>query len=225
MSSWSLLALLILGLLCGPHALNLLTPAVLQLLDPIVAMALAMVGVFVGLGRPRTNPGAVICAIAGPVMVIVRDSTASSAILVLLAVTGIAVFVALAGWLLVAQTDSEGEQQVFVVGSLLLLGGTAAYLSVSALFAGLLAGIIWNTGGGLPRTRILRKLDYFRHLLVVLLLVVAGASISISGEVLVVAVAAAALHLIFRPITDPFPVSVGLVAMAFAFDLFRGVTG
>jgi hypothetical protein len=137
----------------------------------------------------------------------------------------VAVFVAFAGWLLVAQTDSEGEQQVFVVGSLLLLGGTAAYLSASALFAGLLAGLVWSSAGGLAKTRIVRKLDYFQHPLVVLLLVAAGASIAMSYEFLVLAAIAGALHLIFRPITEPFPVSLGLVALALSFDIFRGVAG
>jgi hypothetical protein len=225
MTSWSLPALLVLGILCGPHALNLLTSSVLQLLDPIVAMALALVGVCVGLSRPRMTVAAAMCAIGGPLVLAVRDLAPSSALLVTVTAIVVAVFVAFAGWLLVAQTDSEGEQQVFVVGSLLLLGGTAAYLSASALFAGLLAGLVWSSAGGLAKTRIVRKLDYFQHPLVVLLLVAAGASIAMSYEFLVLAAIAGALHLIFRPITEPFPVSLGLVALALSFDIFRGVAG
>jgi hypothetical protein len=56
--------------------------------------------------------------------------------LVTLAVAGVAIIVAFASWLLVGQTDAEREPQVFVVGALLLVGGAAAYLSLSALFAG-----------------------------------------------------------------------------------------
>ena len=53
---WSLPALLLLGVALGPNGLNLLTPSVLQLLDPLVAMALAMVGVFVGLNLDTQKP-------------------------------------------------------------------------------------------------------------------------------------------------------------------------
>ena len=71
-----------------------------------------------------------------------------------LAVTGliaqgglIALAVAFATWLLMTQTSSESEQRVFAIGALLLLGGAAAHLSLSALFMGLLAGVFWNVTG------------------------------------------------------------------------------
>ena len=49
MTAWSTAALLVFGIAIGPHGLNLLSPSVLLLIDPGVAMALAMLGVFVGL--------------------------------------------------------------------------------------------------------------------------------------------------------------------------------
>ena len=172
MTFWSLPALLLLGVALGPNGLNLLTPSVLQLLDPLVAMALALVGAFVGLNidtqEPRVNAWIAIAALGGAAIVLSRRAPATM-FLIVLAMGGIAVIVAFAGWLLVGQTDSEREQQVFVVGSLLLVGGAAAYMSLSALFAGLFAGILWNAAGDLARARIVKELDYFQHPLIVLL--------------------------------------------------------
>ena len=64
----------------------------------------------------------------------------------------IALVIALAGWLLVAQASAVGEQQVFVAGTLLLLGGTAAYLSMSALWVGL-QGDLRSLGRSFPDAR------------------------------------------------------------------------
>jgi hypothetical protein len=102
--------------------------------------------------------------------------------------TLIAFVVALAGWLLVGQAAAQGEQQVFVAGTLLLLGGAAAYLSMSALWVGLVAGLLWSLLGGGARESIDRDLQYFQRPLIVLLLVVAGARLELSFGVLVVTV-------------------------------------
>ncbi len=106
----------------------------------------------------------------------------------------IALVIALAGWLLVAQASAEGEQHVFVAGTLLLLGGTAAYLSMSALWVGLLGGILWSLAGGPARDGIERDIRYLQHPLIVLLLFVAGAQLQPSAE----AVGLVAVYLICR---------------------------
>ena len=64
MTSMSTTALLVIvGIGAGPYGLNLLSSPVLLLLDPAIAMALAMLGVFVGLNidarRPRLTTPAV----------------------------------------------------------------------------------------------------------------------------------------------------------------------
>lgn len=82
---------------------------------------------------------------------------------------------AFAGCLLVAQTSSETEQRVFVVGTVLLLGGLAAYLSLSALFAGFIAGLLWNMVGGAVREHLHRNVRGLQPPLVALLLLLAGA--------------------------------------------------
>lgn len=234
--SWSTSALLVLvGIGAGPYGLDLLSASVLLLLDPLIVMALAMLGVFIGLdidvqqlGSPKplakaapTSP-AVLAVCAGIAMVAIRDSSPIALALMALGIAGVAIVVAFAGWLLVGQADSEREQQVFVIGSLLLLGGGAAYASLSALFAGFLAGIVWNSGGDLARARIVQHLDYFQHPFLVVMLLAAGASITFSVDALAVLVVVAALHAVGRPVTEPFPVSPGAAAIAVALDVFRG---
>ena len=190
MMSWSASALLLLlGIAAGPYGLNLLSASVLLLLDPLIAMALAMLGVFIGLGidlrRPRPSTPAALAVVGGIAMAAIRDSSPVALVLMPLGLAGVAIVVAFAGWLLVGQADSEREQQVFVIGSLLLLGGAAAYASLSALFAGLLAGVVWNSGGNLARARIVQHLAYFQHPLVVVMLLAAGAAaIAVALDVL-----------------------------------------
>src|SRR5688500_7197076 len=51
--------MLLLGIAAGPYGLQMLSPAVLSLLDPGIVMGLAMLGVFVGLSfDPRQRPTA-----------------------------------------------------------------------------------------------------------------------------------------------------------------------
>ena len=82
--------------------------------------------------------------------------------------------IAVAAWLLVAQTSSDSEQRVFAIGALLLLGGTAAHLSLSALFVGFLAGVFWKATGRPALETLARDMRYLQHPLTVLLLIVAG---------------------------------------------------
>ena len=218
--------MVLVGIFAGPYGLNLLSPSVVLLLDPAIAMALAMLGIFVGLGiaarHPEVTTPAVLAILGGVAISALRDTSPSAVGLMTLAIAGVAVVVALAGWLLVGQADSEREQQVFVIGSLLLLGGSAAYTSLSAVFAGLLAGFVWNAAGNLARARIVQHLDYFQHPLIVVMLLAAGASITFSIEALAIVVIVAAFHVVGRPVTEPFPVSAGAAAIAVALDVFRG---
>jgi hypothetical protein len=225
--AWTTSALLlVVGIAAGPHGLNLLSPSVLLLLDPLIVMALGMFGVFIGLAidvrRPQPGSPAVLALLGGIVMAALLDASPVVQIFTALGIAGVALVVAYAGWLLVGQADSDREQQVFVIGSLLLIGGGAAYTALSAVFAGLLAGIVWSSGGDLARARIVQHLDYFQHPLLVVMLLVAGASITFSLEALAVLVIVAALHTVGRGVTDPFPVSTGTAAIALALDVFRG---
>jgi hypothetical protein len=261
--------LILAGLALGPHGLGVLSEPALASLDPAVSVALAALGVRVGLGidawRPRNfrrlfaasleSVATIVLVCAGLLLVrgpsFVREpipwlvallagvcaasssaaSTAAAAddrmfatliadlddvlpiVLGVLAVVWtrpgppiaigwflvraalIAVAIAFAAWLLITQTSSESEQRVFAIGALLLLGGAAAHLSLSALFAGLLAGIFWNAVGGSGRDAIARDLRYLQHPLVVLLLVVAGSRLELSTNLVGLVIAYVVLRL------------------------------
>ena len=250
------LVLVLFGLALGPHGLGLLTAPVLASLDPAVSVALAALGVFVGLDitvhRPHADRlvgasivlvvatmlivgGGVllvsllsplseavlwllpvvlgICAVPsstvvdasgdarsalggrsgglGDVLPIVlamlalawaRQASPTAAAMIVAQTALIALTIATAAWLLVMQTVSDSEQRVFVIGALLLLGGVAAHLSLSALFTGLLAGLFWKAIGPHTAEAIVRGVQYLQHPLIVLLLVVAGARLTFSFE-------------------------------------------
>jgi hypothetical protein len=101
--------------------------------------------------------------------------------------TILALLVATTAWLLLADTTTLTEQRVFSIATLLLLGGIADYLSLSALMGGMLAGLLWGYIGGVTRDCIERDVGYLRHPLVVLMLLVAGARTTVSVSILVLA--------------------------------------
>ena len=242
MTNLSIAALLLLGIAAGPFGLNLVTGHLLSLLDPGIAMAAAMLGVFVGLSvdvrRPASRMGEILLILAGGLLVATfRAPSPGGAIGLTAALAAISATISIAAWLLVRQTSSEGEQHVFVVGALLLMGGAATYLALSATFAGLLAGLGWSLAGSVAKVRIVRDLDYFQHPLVVLALLAAGAAAALSVEALMAAVALVAVRAVLmvagswltsramRRETGDEEISAlvpaGLVIVALALDLFR----
>ncbi|HEY8535370.1 MAG TPA: hypothetical protein VIL25_02940 [Vicinamibacterales bacterium] len=56
-SSAPALPFILIGMLLGPGALGVLTPGIVTRLDPIVSIALAALGIFVGLGIATAEPG------------------------------------------------------------------------------------------------------------------------------------------------------------------------
>jgi hypothetical protein len=87
---------------------------------------------------------------------------------------------AAAAWLLLTRASSETEERVFAVSALLLVGGVAAALSLSALFGGLVAGLLWRYAGRHPLETIRRDVLFVQHPLLVLVLLVAGAGADLS---------------------------------------------
>jgi hypothetical protein len=110
-----------------------------------------------------------------------REGTAGASTWVFTQSVVIALMIALAARLLVAQTSLDSEQRVFAIGALLLLGGTAAQLSLSALFVGFLAGVFWNAAGPPALDALARDMRYLQHPLTVLLLIVAGSRMTFSA--------------------------------------------
>jgi hypothetical protein len=88
--------------------------------------------------------------------------------------------VGVAGWLLFERAHSQAERNVFIAGTLALLGGTAAYLGLSPLLSGMAAGLLWTLLPGTADQVIREDLRKIQHPLIVLLLLVAGASCAYS---------------------------------------------
>jgi hypothetical protein len=86
-----------------------------------------------------------------------------------------------AGWLLFDARDDSAERGVLVTGTVVLLGGGAAYVGASPLLSGMVAGLCWRYLPGHADTMIQDDLRRLQHPLVVLLLVTAGATV-VPGE-------------------------------------------
>ena len=254
--------ILLLGVALGPEGLAVLTPAVLGVLDPVVPVAVAALGILAGLEftRPaaphrwpllrkasleslltgvlvaaglwlvmpfspefQTGAGLVaimagVCAsmsaslpdadpdrlrapvirmrdfdallpaVFGAVVLAFLHSLSPLASLGLTIQAAIlALLISATAWLLLADSSPSTEQRVFSIAAVLLVGGIADYLSLSALVGGLLAGLFWGYVGGVARDCIEREVRYLRHPLVVLMLLVAGARTTFSGWILVFA--------------------------------------
>ena len=263
--------LLLTGIALGGQGINLLTPAALSLLEPVVPVALAALGVLAGLGagdrrradrrvfavasltsavtivivaggiamvafvavpslvtpfrtlilasgicaatsltlptgnrlEPRAavtrviELGALLPIVAGGlVLAWLRAGSSAAAVTLLVQASVVTCALASAGWLLLTRASSETEERVFAVSVLLLVGGVADALSLSALFGGLVAGVFWWYAGGHPRDTISRDVLFVQHPLLVLVLLVAGARASLSGASL----ALGAAYLVLRAV-------------------------
>ena len=240
------------GFALGPGLANLLSADVVAQLDPVVSMALALVGAFIGagfagtrhsgaalggaLGQAAVTFGGVSIAmwflldrwqmplpvdLATAALMLGICSAASAAIhplgrdspqmtyaatladlddipIIILATLAVpiaggvemlwttlavavfgAITIALAGVLLFARAHTTAERGVVVTGTLLLLGGIAAYTNTSPLTTGLLAGLVWQRS---TRTAAFIGADFERlqHPLLALLMIAAGATMQLS---------------------------------------------
>jgi hypothetical protein len=80
------------------------------------------------------------------------------------------------GWLLFERSESTAERVVYVVGTLALAGGAAAFLHASPLAVGLLGGFVWTVAPGRCDRIVEEDLHKVQHPLVVVLLLTAGAT-------------------------------------------------
>jgi hypothetical protein len=240
-------SLLLVGIALGPRGISLLSPGALSLIDPALPVALAVLGVLVGLsldvrwkedwrpfaaalvesGFTAALVGAPLVLLAPailtatllplPVLAMALGLCAASSLAVpagsameprtadrvrgfdaiLSVVAGgallgtihagtaavslvgqaafITVLLAASAWLLLARAGMDTEQRVFAIATMLLVGGVADYLSLSALLSGLVAGMFWQLAGGQARESLRRDALYIQHSLLVLVLVIAGA--------------------------------------------------
>jgi len=250
--------LLLAGVGLGPLGINLLSPA-MPLLDPVVPVALAALGVLVGLGlgnrrtderrlfgaaalqalvtmlivsggiavvalgvvpedsrlfwivvlisgicaatsltlpsgdplEPRTAVARVVelgvlvpIVTGGLALAWLRAGSPAGALTQVAQASGVILMLAAAGWLLLTAASSETEERVFAVSALLLVGGVADALLLSAPFVGLIAGVFWRYAGRHPRESIRRDVLFVQHPLLVLVLLLAGARAELSAAAL-----------------------------------------
>lgn len=243
-----------LGVLLGPSVANVLSTGALRHLDVVISIALATLGVFIGIaaGTQRGSVGRLMTAsTAEAAITIVAVGGATYALLVawqmpstmtyaLVALTlglcasasaapsvegdedparrvaarvadlddvlpillggvalsligngersamfdlalslGVGLAIAASGWLLFELSEGA-ERDVFVLGTLALLGGAAAYLEISPLLTGMSAGWLWAQAPGQTERVVATHLRKVQHPLVVILLITAGASLQVS---------------------------------------------
>jgi hypothetical protein len=255
------------GFVLGPTLANVLSDDVVAQLDPVVSMALALVGAFIGAGFAATRHAgaALVCGLGQaavafgsisaamwfllvrwqmplPVDVVTATiilgicSAASAAIhpigrespqmtraatladlddvpIIIVATFAVPMFggvemlwttlavavlgaitIALAGVLLFARADTTAERGVVVTGTLLLLGGTAAYTNTSPLTTGLLAGLLWQRS---TRSAAFIGADFERlqRPLLALLMIAAGATMQASWALVWLAAPVALLRI------------------------------
>jgi len=118
--------------------------------------------------------------LGGLALAMLREPSPAGALLLALQACGIAVVIAAAGWLLLTRSRSDTEQRVFAIAFLLLLGGASDYLGLSALFSGLVAGVLLEYAGGPARDYVRRDVLHVQHPLLVLVLVVTGARVEVT---------------------------------------------
>ena len=126
--------------------------------------------------------GVLLPIVAGGLMLAwLRGGSFAGASVLVAHACGVTLALAAAAWLLLTRASSETEERVFAVSALLLVGGIAAALSLSALFGGLVAGLLWRYAGRHPRETIRRDVLFVQHPLLVLVLLVAGARADLSS--------------------------------------------
>ncbi len=187
---------------------------------------------------PTPESEAIVAVIAGGVLLaFVRQSTMLGTVVWMFQACAVVMVVGLAGFLMLRRSVVDAERRVFVVATLLLVGGAADALSFSALLGGLCAGLLWKLGGGLSRESLQRDMLYALPPLVALVLVVAGARTELSTVSLGLAAAYACLRTLGRiasgALTMRSPavgsmaglrlLTPGVFGIAFALNAFRAL--
>ena len=113
--------------------------------------------------------------VAAVAFALLPSTSAQAPWMLMLAPVAIGLVVAVIGWLVFDRAESAAERVVFVLGALSLAGGAAAYLRVSPLSVGLVAGVCWSLLPGRADRIVRDDVSRVQHPLVVLLLVTAGA--------------------------------------------------
>ena len=175
--------------------------------------------------------------LGGLALAMLRDPSPAAALRLAGQACAVALVIVAAGWLLLAKSSSETEQRVFAIALLLLLGGAADYLSLSALMSGLVAGLFLVWVDGPARDYVRRDVLHVQHPLLVLVLVVTGARIDFPPTWLGLAASYLFLRtagklaggwMAWRIVGAPVPrdlglslLSPGIVGVAFVLNVLR----
>lgn len=136
--------------------------------------------------------------LGGLVLAWVRTGTTIEGVMAIGAATVLTCAVATAAWLLMTLASSDTEKGVLTIAALLLVGGVSDALSTSALFVGVVAGLLWRYAGRRPLETIARDVLFIQHPLLVVVLLAAGANASLSRASLVFGAAYVVLRVFGR---------------------------
>lgn len=197
--------LFVTGITLGPSGLAILTPSLLDLLQPGVAVVLVVLGVIVAVESlssvtlSRFVPHVVSASIvAAGVAAELAHRPGVDALLSLGRAAVIGIALAGAGWVLSSRSAVDDDRRIFSIATFLLIGGAAEYLAVPAFLTGWLAAVAW---------RLLRAADlgaayldaaYIQGPASALLLVLAGAHVQFSWLTAVLGLAVAVLGALSR---------------------------
>jgi len=156
--------------------------------EPLPGWNIAAITLGVAAATSLDAEDCILPVIAGGLLLAFARETSISALLITLEAGAIAALIAGSGWLLLSRTSAGDEHRVSTMGSALLLGGAADYLSMSALLFGLTAGGCWRLANSAVREHIRRDIAYVSHSLLALVLVMAGAHAVFSIPVFAIAV-------------------------------------
>lgn len=123
--------------------------------------------------------------LGGLIIALLSNSSSPATALALTAAAG--VIIAVAGAVLFEFADGAPERGVFVTGTVLLLGGAAAYVGASPLLSGCIAGVIWTGATESMANLVDSDLRKLQHPLVAILVILAGASSQFSYPLLWIA--------------------------------------
>lgn len=159
----------------------------------------------------------------GLVLAWVREGAMMPALSIALQSVLLALVIAVAGWLLLTRSAFDTEGRILGAATLLLLGGLADYLSLSALLSGFIAGVFWRIAPGHAGEWLRGDVRHVLHPLVVLMLVIAGARLQITAALLILAFGYLVLRtlgklaggwLVGRGRRPPLPGDLGLLLLS-----------
>jgi hypothetical protein len=218
--------LLLAGAVLGPAGANVLQDSAILLIAPMVPLALATIGLTLMLGPSRRVLLLEAAIALITILPLLPDAltgldvaAASSVGWRALAAAAASALVGIAGVLLLVRRESATERRVLGLSVLLLLGGIGDFLGMPALLGGVIGGALWRRF--MPTAAAVQKdATYLQNPLVALILLLAGAQVTISALV----GGLAALHLLAawlvrrRRSALPLP---GAISVAIAMDVAR----